>query len=43
MPGGLGAEEDAVPVGVDERLAVVVPDGVELAGGSELLSISVNR
>ena len=39
MPGGLGSEEDGVPVGVEEGLAVVVPDGVELAGGSELLAL----
>ena len=33
LPGGGGAEEDAVPVVVDEGLAVVIPDGVEDAGG----------
>ena len=32
LPGGGGAEEDAVPILVEEAFAVVVPDGVELAG-----------
>jgi len=32
LPRDRRAEENAVPVLVDEALAVVVPDGVELAG-----------
>src|ERR1019366_10422620 len=39
VPGGFGAEEDPVPVVVGERLAVVVPDSVELASDAELLAL----
>ncbi len=39
VPCGFGTEEDAVPVVVGEGFAVVVPDGVELAGGSEFLAV----
>ena len=40
LPCGGGAEEDAVPVLVEEAFAVVVPDGVELAGRAELLAVA---
>jgi hypothetical protein len=40
LPCGGGAEEDAVPVLVDEAFAVVVPDGVELAGCAEALAVA---
>ena len=40
LPGGGGAEEDAVPVHVGERLAVVVPERVELAGGAVFLAVA---
>ncbi len=40
LPAGGGAEEDAVPVLVDEALAVVVPDGVEDAGRAEALAVA---
>ena len=40
VPCGFGSEEDAVPVVVGEGFAVVVPDGVELAGGAELLAVA---
>jgi hypothetical protein len=39
MPGGLGSEEDAVPVVVGEGFAVVVPQGVELALDAKLLAV----
>ena len=40
LPGGGCAEEDAVPVLVDEALAIVVPDGVELAGCAQALAVA---
>ncbi len=40
LPGGGGAEEDAVPILVEEAFAVVVPDGVEGAGGAEALAVA---
>jgi hypothetical protein len=39
VPRGFGAEEDAVPVVVGKSFPIVIPDGVELAGGPELLTL----
>ncbi len=40
VPGGFGPEEDAVPVGAGDGFSVVVPDGVELSGGSQGFALS---
>ncbi len=40
LPCGGCAEEDAVPVLISERFAVVVPKGVELAGGAHALAFA---
>ena len=39
VPRGFGAKEDAVPVVVGKSFTIVIPDGVELAGGAELLTL----
>ena len=40
LPCGGGAEENSVPILVEEALAVIVPDGVELSGRAELLAVA---
>ena len=40
LPGGGSSEEDSVPVVGGEGFTVVVPNGVELAGGADFLAVA---